>query len=235
MTHLFAHSENSVNENFRYPRRDAFAASEHNRGMKANFFLKQWRNHRRMTLQKLADASGWSVGYLNEIENGRNNKQFTQELLEDMADALDTTPAALISIDPSKSRAAFEVPLTGYVAANGEQHYTSDYEPGQGDGYIPTLIDDAEMAVTVRGQSMMPRYREGDTLLLGAQSHDPMPFLHRDVVARIAGSDRDDHKVLKTLKMGRDGFWTLKSINPLFDDITDVALDWVRPVLWVKV
>ena len=63
-------------------------------------FIRQWRKFRKLTLQQLAAKTGTDHGNLSRIERGQ--KPYKQQLLEDIAKALDTTPAALLERDPHK-------------------------------------------------------------------------------------------------------------------------------------
>lgn len=80
--------------------------SEQNGLMKPTLYLKQYRNRAKMTVQKLADISGWSTGYISEVENQRNNKQYTQAFIQDMAKALGVSVSELLEIDPANPHAA---------------------------------------------------------------------------------------------------------------------------------
>lgn len=61
-------------------------------------FIRQWRKHRGLTLELLADRIGMSVGNLSMIERAKTG--YTQETLEMLADALQCTPADLLMRDP---------------------------------------------------------------------------------------------------------------------------------------
>jgi transcriptional regulator with XRE-family HTH domain len=63
------------------------------------WFLKQWRKHRSYTQERLAEMVGLSKPYLSQLERG--DRQYTQELLERFAEALQCEPADLIIRDPS--------------------------------------------------------------------------------------------------------------------------------------
>lgn len=149
---------------------------------------------------------------------------------EEYAKAFDTSAAWLLWGEASEQPPM--IPLAGYVAANGEEHFISNYVPGDGHDFLPTVMEDVEAVYEVAGVSMLPRYRPGEKIVVGYQTRDPSHYVNRDVVALIRGTE---HRVLKTLKKGRNGLWDLKSINPVFDTITDVELEWVAPVKWVKV
>lgn len=62
-------------------------------------FIREWRKYRNLTLEQLAERVGISHGQLSKVERGK--KPYKQELLEALADKLDTDPASLLMRDPS--------------------------------------------------------------------------------------------------------------------------------------
>jgi transcriptional regulator with XRE-family HTH domain len=66
---------------------------------KSTWYLRQWRKHRSLTQDQLAERIGISKPYLSQIETGK--RQWTQELLDKLADELRCEPADLIVRDPS--------------------------------------------------------------------------------------------------------------------------------------
>jgi transcriptional regulator with XRE-family HTH domain len=63
-------------------------------------YLREWRDYRGLTLERLAERIGLTHGTLSKIERGKT--AYTQPVLEALAEALQTTPADLIMRDPSK-------------------------------------------------------------------------------------------------------------------------------------
>jgi transcriptional regulator with XRE-family HTH domain len=63
------------------------------------WFLREWRKHRQLTQDQLAERIGISKPYLSQLENGK--RQYTQELLEHFAAELRCEAADLIIRDPS--------------------------------------------------------------------------------------------------------------------------------------
>ena len=62
-------------------------------------FVRQWRKHRNLTLEQLAERVGVTHGALSQLERGITN--YTQPMLEALADALMCEPADLIMRDPT--------------------------------------------------------------------------------------------------------------------------------------
>lgn len=62
-------------------------------------FIKEWRKHRGLTMERLADRLEISKATLSRIESGR--QPYTQDTLEALAEALSCEPADLIMRDPT--------------------------------------------------------------------------------------------------------------------------------------
>jgi transcriptional regulator with XRE-family HTH domain len=65
----------------------------------ARHFIREWRKYRNLTLEKLAERVGVTHGALSQLERGEVN--YTQPMLEALADALQCEPADLIMRDPN--------------------------------------------------------------------------------------------------------------------------------------
>ena len=70
-------------------------------------FIRQWRDHRDLTLEQLADRVGSTHVSLSRIERGL--QPYSQTLLEALADALQTDVASLLMRDPTDSEALWSI------------------------------------------------------------------------------------------------------------------------------
>ena len=70
-------------------------------------FVREWRIHRGLTIEQLADRVDMTEGYLSMFERGQRG--YTQNTLEALADALQTDAASLIMRDPSQPDAIWSV------------------------------------------------------------------------------------------------------------------------------
>lgn len=81
-------------------------------------FIKQWRAHRGLTQEQLAErvgtylvergiTKGYTYASIGRLENGKIG--YTQPILEAIADALQTDPASLLMRDPTDSAALWSV------------------------------------------------------------------------------------------------------------------------------
>lgn len=63
-------------------------------------FIREWRKHRGLTLERLADRIGVTAGAIGQLERGEVG--YTQPMLEALAEALQTIPGALVSWPPGR-------------------------------------------------------------------------------------------------------------------------------------
>jgi len=64
-------------------------------------FIRSWRKYRNLTLDQLAERLDVTAGTLSQLERG--NTQYTQPMLEALADALNCEPSDLITRDPKSA------------------------------------------------------------------------------------------------------------------------------------
>jgi transcriptional regulator with XRE-family HTH domain len=64
-------------------------------------FIREWRRHRGLTQDELANAIRVDRTYLNKIERGK--RRYLPSVLEAMAETLDCAPGDLISRSPEHS------------------------------------------------------------------------------------------------------------------------------------
>lgn len=123
------------------------------------------------------------------------------------------------------------IPIVGYVAG-GESFTPFDDEEASGIDHITlSLGEDEQIAVRVRGNSMFPVYRDGDTIIGRRQGRrDASRFVGHDCIVKTVLGEGYVKRVL----MGtRSGFFRLRSYNPAFDDIEDVEIAWAAPIVWI--
>lgn len=70
-------------------------------------YIRQWRQHRNLTLEQLADRIEMTASHLSMLERGQ--RAYTQETLESVAHALQTDPASLLMRDPSGPDAIWSI------------------------------------------------------------------------------------------------------------------------------
>lgn len=70
-------------------------------------FLREWREHRNMTLEQVAEAMNITAGAISQVELGKNN--YTRAMLEFLADLYNCTPADLLMRNPLDTEAPWSI------------------------------------------------------------------------------------------------------------------------------
>lgn len=70
-------------------------------------YIRQWRHHRGLTLEKLADRLDMTPSHVSMLERGQRG--YTQDTLEAVAAALQTDVASLLMRDPSDPEAIWSI------------------------------------------------------------------------------------------------------------------------------
>lgn len=70
-------------------------------------FVKEWRLHRGLTQEQLAERAGMSVGNVSQFERGLQG--FSQEGLQALAEALGTEPGYLLMVNPKADEAIWSI------------------------------------------------------------------------------------------------------------------------------
>jgi phage repressor protein C with HTH and peptisase S24 domain len=133
--------------------------------------------------------------------------------------------------DPRRPDEAFgTVPLLGFAAAGNDVVFDTAVDdgtrvsppPGGGTGLG---------AISVRGSSMAPMARDGDTIYIDISR----PFAPADCVGRpVIARDSDGGTYLKTLRRGDDAKrWNLESADLRYETMTNIDLEQVFPVRWI--
>lgn len=65
-------------------------------------YIRQWRKFRGYTQEQLAERIGVTHGAVSQLETGK--VKYTQPMLEAVAEALMTEPAAILNVDPLSER-----------------------------------------------------------------------------------------------------------------------------------
>ncbi len=70
-------------------------------------FIREWRKHRGLTLEQLADRIEMTPSHLSMLERGE--RAYAQETLEALADALQTDVASLLMRNPTDPEAIWSI------------------------------------------------------------------------------------------------------------------------------
>lgn len=164
----------------------------------------------------------WSEATYRSAENG--TRAITRTKAEIYARAFRVSPEWLLfgKGDGAKKM----VPLVGYVGAGAEVHAVD------GGGSLdeidpPPGIGPSAVAVCVRGDSMFPRYMDGDVLIYDAHCTLKQADGQECIVSLL-----DGRKFVKTVRAEGRGVATLESWNA--PPIRSVEIEWVAKILWIK-
>lgn len=193
--------------------------------------LKQAMTRANMKTRALANRLGISYQAVRKVENGQSNAfsalnhAKAAQVLKVSATWLATGTGAmeLTSHAPADSELDDEVavkkmallPLVGEVQG-GDDGYLEElqYPVGHGEGFVEYPTNDPNAyALRVRGDSMHPRYRAGEFVIVEPNIE---PQQGDDVVVRCTNG----RKMLKQLNWQRDGEVQLLSINNGYAPIT---------------
>lgn len=177
-------------------------------------------------------VNGWAVkakvaeSALREFLNDES-KSLSDRTYAKLAAAIDRSPEYV----RGESSAPADLPLWGYAGA-GERIHLFD-----GDNPPPLEMIEAPpglqngAAVIVRGDSMMPRLRQGDVIFFEQEHMPPERLLNQECVVQLPGGTI----LVKQLSRGsRRNRYHLVSINPSVRVMEDEAVEWAAPIQWIR-
>ena len=152
----------------------------------------------------------------------------TNAKLEDFAALV--TGARAMTETRAKGRA--KLPLIGMAQA-GEYGYFDDggYPAGAGwdEVELPTVADANAYALTIYGDSMLPVYRPGDTVLVSPAA----PIRQGD---RVVVRSQDGAVMAKLLQRRTSTRLYLRSLNPDYPDLEFLSTEvlWMHRIVWAS-
>jgi transcriptional regulator with XRE-family HTH domain len=180
--------------------------------------IREYRQAAKLSLERLAEMAEMSVSQLSRIERGQ--RQPTLDNLRKLAKALRAPISKL-----ARERTVHAV---GYVGAGAEIIPVDDHAVGAGmeEVELPPGVPDDAVLVIVKGDSMYPRYFDGEYLFYVRDSRPAAELTGRECVVKLA----DGRMFVKMLRRGaRVGLFNLESWNaPLLED---QAVEWAAPVM----
>lgn len=139
--------------------------------------------------------------------------------LSKLAGALDVSVADLI--------AAPRVPVVGYIGAGG----TVIFEDQGNDETVvrPPNVSTKLVALVVRGDSMLPKYQDGDIIYINRAHDGVLPeYMGRDCAVRLSTGET----YIKQIIFGNEeGRFTLLSLNA--PPMENVEIVWATPVAFI--
>lgn len=176
-----------------------------------------------MTHEQAGEAMGISRSQFIKLERGE--RRLNLDYIERAAAAFGVTSADIISDDPVPT----DVPLMGYVGAGAEVMPDFEQVPPEGldQIHIPFPLPGEMIALQIRGDSMLPVYRDGMVLIVYRDQNRPTEwFFGREAVVRTA----DGKRFVKTIMRGNPT--TLYSTNaPPIENAVPVWLGEIFAIL----
>lgn len=180
--------------------------------------LKSLRDERGWTHEKAAEEMGVSRSQFIKLERGE--RRMTIDYINRAAKAFGLRPADIVD-DMNDNT----VPLVGYIGAGSEILPEFEQIPPEGLEQIsvPFPLPDEMIALEVRGDSMLPVYKDGHVLIVYAEQKRPLQaFYGEEAAVRTS----DGRRFLKTIMKGSP--ITLMSFNAA--PIENISLEWIGEI-----
>ena len=182
--------------------------------------LRTLREERGWTHEKAAEEMGVSRSQFIKLERGE--RRLTSDYIDQAARAFSVRPADIIGDTDVNV-----VPLMGYIGAGSE--IMPEYEQTPPEGldqiHVPFPLPDEMIALEVRGDSMLPVYKDGHVLIVYREQKRPLSaFYGEEAAVRTS----DGRRFLKTIMKSGNGSVTLMSFNAA--PIENVHLEWVGEI-----
>lgn len=185
--------------------------------------IREIRRQLDLTIEDLAERTGLSVSYIGRLESGERNLSVKNMNL--FARALEVTSQELLNKVREVQRNV--VAVMGRIGAGAEIMPEEEQVPPEGLYEIETpfsLPEDA-IAFEVNGESMWPRYDEGDIIICWRQGVVPDEVLGWEAAVKTSSGQRYLKRVLRGAEPGT---FDLESHNA--PPIRGVRLEWVAAI-----
>jgi phage repressor protein C with HTH and peptisase S24 domain len=192
-------------------------------GQHAMSALRRHREARGLSQPALAKLAHTSQQQIDRLEKGQ--RALTLKWARRLAPLLGVQPHEL---EPTQDYEAAAV--LGYVGAGEEVNFFEDQAEGTLEEVEAPPGEHDAVALRVRGDSMSPRYLEGELIFYTrARGIDPTNCLYEDCVVRLP----DGRTLLKLVEPGSEpDTYTLRSYNPATPLLVNRKVEWMAPVVW---
>ena len=195
--------------------------------MDAKSIIRGFRKAQGLTQQQLGEAIGVGQSTIVRWEQGAEPSR------ENWVSLMDFAESRGISLpDPWLAKATSQgaeagVWVVGYVGAGAEVVGIDDHLPGSGLEHVDPGFPVAEgvVAVIVRGDSMLPKYEDGELIGYLRKNRPPDELIGKTCIVKLT----DGRYFVKRIRRGSaPGFHTLVSTNA--SDIEDVVIEWAGEI-----
>lgn len=163
-----------------------------------------------------------------------SSKTLVKDLLEKQEDVklgTLTRLAGALDVDVEELLGRPRVAVVGHIGAGGAVIFEDYGETLEPDRTVarPPGISGKLVALLVEGESMLPKYKDGDIIYIQRDHNGVLAsYIGEDCAVRLTSGET----YLKELAHGsQPGLFTLRSLNAA--DIPDVEVEWASPVLFV--
>lgn len=179
---------------------------------------------------KLAGLSDSAIRDIRRVvKSGKEDAGVSTRTLAKLAPVLRTTVEWLMT-GSGEGAASRMVPLMGYLGAGAEVEPDFEQVPPEGLDQIelPFSLDEDLIAFRVRGDSMLPFYKDGATIVVYRDQKRPLEsFYGEEAAVRTS----DGRRFIKTIMRGQEDTVTLYSSNA--SPIENVRLEWIGEIFAV--
>ncbi len=187
-----------------------------------------------MTPSALAKKAGLDATTFNKSKRRSPDGRLRWPSTESIAKVLDATGATIDQflgmVSQTSPPGRVTIPLIGMAQAGTGGYFTDGGYPvggGWDEVNFPNLADDHSYALEISGESMMPVYRDGDTIIVS-----PGAALRRG--DRVVVKTIEGEVMAKELKRRTARTVELRSLNPEHEDrvLPNEQVSWIARIVW---
>jgi DNA-binding XRE family transcriptional regulator len=189
--------------------------------------VRSYRKRQKMTQEELGKALGLGQATISRWEKGAEPTRENWIALMEHARHFDIELPDPWAIKAGGGGSKEGVWVVGYVGAGAEVIGIDDHAQGAGLEHVDPgfPVSHGVVAVIVRGDSMLPKYEDGELIGYYRDTRPPDELIGKTCVLKLA----DGRYFIKRIRRGSaPGFHTLVSSNA--SDIEDVVIEWAGEI-----
>jgi phage repressor protein C with HTH and peptisase S24 domain len=196
--------------------------------------IDEFASRHNLSTSGLAKLAGLDPTAFNKSKRTASDGRLRWPSTESIAKILDATGSTMEEFAEafgSRTQKLMTIPLLGFGKA-GEGGYFDDSGFPVGSGWdeieIPGQVP-GSYALEVKGDSMVPLYRDGDVVVV-----QPGEALRRD--DKVAARTKEGEVLIKVLSRQTVKTVELTSVNPVYPPrvIPRINLEWIARITWAR-